>query len=228
MGILTDIVVFLREKWYFIALGVMGIVILVLLIKQKKRTEYYNEIKDHHQIIDDELKFNKTIYKNLFYKGKKIGQVYGKADKYNISKKKLKVKSPDGKEKETEEDVVNKTTVIGAKMSNFLNMLWFGKTHIELRDQDYKTDFIRKAIHINSKLDMEYYLGYYAPLDLEVKLNIYDNFNRTMLDKTMNGMGNQMRNFSEVRDIWGHMANMKQMEIEAIKEEKKLMPTRAR
>lgn len=210
--------------WYIIALALLGFLALNFFVKlQKNKKEYHDEIKDHHEKVDRELKLNKTVYKNLFYRGKKIGEIYGMANKGIVENKEVIVDK-----KKSSIEVVRNFLILGVRTNSIFKLIWLGKNHLVLKYEDCETDYIRKAIHVKPDINLEYYLGYFVPIDKEIEVNVFDNLHRTMLDRTMNAMGNQMKNFAEVRDVWGHLANMKQLDIEAIKEEKKLMPTRAR
>lgn len=219
------------DKWYYwliILLAIALVLAIANILKNKNKRERHSEVKEHHEKIEKELAVNKLPrIKWLYQRNKKIGRIKGIAEKVINTPITRKVKSEQGLMLEEVEITHDKYWVIEVAVKSFLG-IWTSKEHIVLPDKVVTFNYGRKRIELANNVYLEYYLGYLLPTEQKSKIFTFSDFYRTMMDKTVDGMGNQMINFSEIRDTWSHEMDLKEKEIEKLKEEKKLAGTKAR
>lgn len=223
-NLLDDVIQYLMDNWYFIVIILLGglvIFFIIKFLKEKERHKRHSEVKEHHEIIENELKENKSDMKYLCQGRKKLGSIY------SLVKKPMKEERIEGK---TRKIIEKNYFIIGVRTMGVgigrMKVIWLGKKHY-LFPEDVLF-FEGDNIHLAQSVNPEYYIGYRVSPDQETKIFTQTQFHRTMMDKTIDGMGAQMVKFSNVRDSWAHLIAMKEKDIERIKEEKRLATTKAR
>ncbi len=210
---------FVLKYWYWFVIGGLGIIIFSWWRKIKQlQFSYHSEIREHHDIIKEELKLNPTNYIWLFKKDKKIGKIKG------LTNSTIKKTTKKGEIEENYYDLSVAFNSLGLKDIK----IWYGEKHFTIPKELIKLDFENNKITIQSGVDLERYIGYVVPPDEKTKIYVREKFHRTMADKSFDAMGNQMKNFAIIRDMWAYQMALKEKEIEKIREEKALTPMKSR
>lgn len=229
MGIIKDVMAKISENKIPIIIFIAGLIIFYLiskLLKTKSKREYHSEIKRHHDIIDKQLALSPTDYSKLMHRGKQIGKIFALSEETKIRTVPIENKKEGVK---TSYDVIDRFVLIGIKnKKSFIPGLWTNKIHMKLNPNDITKNYGLGTIELDSKLDPTYFLGYSTNNDKRIQFNILDNFYKTMFDHAIDGMGNQAHKLAEMRDEWAYQLSLKDKEIERIREEKKMLPTRSR
>lgn len=221
----------LFNNWYWFVITILGFLVVVFLIKVKKlKVERHSEVKEHHEIVNEELLLNLSKLGGLYQGDTKKGNIKSLSTKIRNISTRIKKKTKDG-DKESVVLEKHKFYIFNYKpvaIDFILFKLCWGKQHLVVPAELIKFDWSRKRAILRSDVSIDKFLGYASPDDEKTKLFIFSEFYRTLTDKAFDGFGRQMLNFSEVRDMWAHDLSLKEKEIEKIKEEKKLMGTRSR
>lgn len=81
----NSIVAFIKQYWYVFAIIILGFILINKLLKDKKRKiEYWNQIKENKERLEDELKWNNTEIKYILHNNKAY-KVYGETWERSIS-----------------------------------------------------------------------------------------------------------------------------------------------
>ncbi len=216
------------DKWYWFLLVGFGIIILLMWVKlsKNKKKEYYSEIKYHHDKVEDELRLNLSSIGYLYQKGKCLGKVKGLATKIIEKPKTKRRKTKEGTE--TEILLEREKYYVFSLATKGYWIFRYGSEHLLIPQKFIKFDWAKKRMQLDNDISLEYFLGYFVPSGEKPKIFTHSEFYRTLMDKSIDGMGTQMLKFSEVKDEWAFAIAMKQKDIERVEAEKKLMGTRAR
>lgn len=233
--VLANIGNFIFDYWYVFVIFILAIIVINLLIKNKKdKIEYYSQIKENKRIMTKELEYNPPDFKWLRHFEKKykiIGQSYVGFTEHE----KPELKQRTNKEwtsteirsleiQKLKEKITNETRpkYIAYKFliqrSNFLG-IYFGEKEIVVLFKDEFTQTKKDTIRLHSDRHLIYRKGMLVSQSMEMIEVVDDNTERIMADHHVDARGQQMKDFSRIRTDYSHEEKMKDKDIEV--EEKK-------
>jgi len=240
MSIMNSIGAWLSAYWFWLVIGVFGLIILYFIISRRKGLKYHSQIKENKEIFTKELEMNPTEIRWLVYKDR-IFKVVGERWLGRVQVEKVQPKQSvhyeltdlDIKQKQLEtikskikdfaepETIAHKFLVKVKYLDLKVYRLYLGKSEIVyLQPTDFnQADSV--TMRINDRVRLMYEKGVYIPMRPKMIDLVSEETERVMKDLEIDARGKQQKDFSRIDLNYAHKEVMKDKDIEAEHEGKK-------
>ena len=237
MSVINNIQAWLSAYWFWLVIGVLGLIVIYFLISKQKGLKYHDQIKENKETFTKELELNPTEIKFMQYKDRvfkvlgerwigrisvekpKIKQnIRQEISELDIKEQQLKMILSKIKDYEEPETIAHKFLVKTKYLDLKVFRLYLGKPEIiYLQPNDFnQVDSV--TMRINDRVRLMYERGVYIPMRPKMIDLVSEETERVMKDLGVNATGKQTKDLSRLEIPFSQKEIMKEKDIEAEKE----------